>query len=71
MYDSTILEKEQIEKIDFGSNNIYLAGDCGAYKDRFPYSKTIYKNNIFICSGIGSEWANHVINLNSLEPIFF
>ena len=43
MYDPTILEKEQIEKIDFGSNNIYLAGDCGAYKDRFPYSKTIYK----------------------------
>ena len=71
MYASTILEKKQIEKIDFGSNNIYLAGDCGAYKDRFSYSKTFYKNNIFICSGIGSVWANHVIDLRTLEPVFF
>ena len=71
MYGSTILEKKEIEKINFGNNNIYLAGDCGAYKDKFSYSKTFYKNNIFICSGIGSEWANHVVDLRSLEPIFF
>ena len=23
------------------------------------------------CSGIGSGWANNVVNLNTLEPIFF
>ena len=70
MYSSTILEKEQIEKIDFGNNNIYLSGDCGAYKNQFSYSKTFYKDNIFICSGIGSEWANNVIDLRTLKPIF-
>lgn len=71
MYSSTILEKEQIEMINFGKNNIYLAGDCGAFKNQFTYSKTIYKGNTFICSGIGSEWANNVIDLKTLNPIFF
>jgi len=71
MYQSKILERNEIKKINFGKNNIYLAGDCGAYHDRFSYVKTYYKNNTFICSGIGSGWANNVINLNTLEPIFF
>ena len=71
MYGSEILEKDQIEKINFGKNNIYLAGDCGAFQGRFTYSKTVYEGNTFICSGIGSNWANNVVDLNTLEPIFF
>ena len=71
MYSSSILEKEQLEKINFGKNNIYISGDCGAFKKQFTYSKTIYKGNIFICSGIGSQWANNVVDLNTLNPVFF
>jgi len=71
MYQAKILDRKVIKKIKFGKNNIYLAGDCGAYKDRFSYVKTLYKNNTFICSGIGSGWADNVVNLNTLEPIFF
>ena len=71
MYESKILEYEDIKKINFGKKNIYLAGDCGAFEDKFPYVKTYYKDNTFICSGIGSGWANNVVNLSTLEPIFF
>ena len=71
MYQSKIIEHEEIKKINFGKKNIYLAGDCGAYENNFPYVKTYYKDNTFICSGIGSGWANNVVNLNTLEPIFF
>ncbi|MDC3004636.1 metallophosphoesterase [Candidatus Pelagibacter sp.] len=71
MYNSKIIERNEIKKINFGKDNIYLAGDCGAFKDRFSYAKTIFKSNTFICSGIGSGWANNVVNLNTLEPIFF
>ena len=71
MYSSSILEKEQLEKIDFGKNNLYISGDCGAFNKQFTYSKTSYKDNIFICSGIGSQWANNVVDLNTLNPVFF
>jgi len=71
MYESKILERGEIKKINFGNNNVYIAGDCGAYEDRFSYVKSYYNNNTFICSGIGSGWANNVIDLNTLEPIFF
>ena len=71
MYKSKIIERDEIKKINFGKDNIYLAGDCGAYKNKFSYAKTFFKSNTFICSGIGSGWANNVINLNTLEPIFF
>ena len=70
MYSSSILEKEQLEKIDFGKNNLYISGDCGAFNKQFTYSKTSYKDNIFICSGIGSQWANNVVDLNTLNPVF-
>lgn len=71
MYSSEILEKEQLEKINYGKDNIYLSGDCGAFENQFTYSKTFYKDNIFICSGIGSKWANNVVDLKTLNPIFF
>tara|TARA_B100001093_G_C26787469_1_gene997339 strand:- start:544 stop:1422 length:879 start_codon:yes stop_codon:yes gene_type:complete len=71
MYSSIILEKKQIEDINFGNNNVYLAGDCGAFQGQFTYSKTLFKGNTFICSGIGSKWANNVVNLKTLNPIFF
>ena len=71
MYGSKIMEHDTIAKTDFGKKNTYLAGDCGAFKNNFSYVKTYYKDNIFICSGIGSGWANNVVNLNTLEPIFF
>ena len=71
-----ILQKKSPIDLDytyviFGKNNIYLAGDCGAFQGRFTYSKTVYEGNTFICSGIGSNWANNVVDLNTLEPIFF
>jgi len=71
MYSSNILEKKQLEKINFGKNNIYLAGDCGAFQNQFTYSKTFFNGNTFICSGIGSRWANNVVDLKTLNPIFF
>ena len=71
MYSSEILEKEQLEKINYGKDNIYISGDCGAFENQFTYSKTFYKDNIFICSGIGSKWANNVVDLKTLNPIFF
>jgi len=71
MYSSIILEKTEIEKINFGNNNVYLAGDCGAFQNQFTFSKTLYKGNTFICSGIGSKWANNVVDLKTLNPIFF
>jgi len=57
--------------INFGKNNVYLAGDCGAFSKNFPFASTIYKENTFICSGLGTKWANHVVDLNNYQPIFF
>jgi len=71
MYSSVILEKKEIEKINFGKNNVYLAGDCGAFQGQFTFSKTFFDGNTFICSGIGSKWANNVVDLKTLNPIFF
>ena len=71
MYGAKILEHKEIKQINFGKKNIYLAGDCGAFEGNFPYVKSYFKDNTFICSGIGSGWGHNVVSLNSLEPIFF
>ena len=71
MYGAKILEYKDIKQINFGKKNIYLAGDCGAFDESFPYVKSYFKENTFICSGIGSGWGNNVVSLNTLEPIFF
>ena len=60
----------EINDLDFGKNNYFVSGDCGAYK--FGYS--FYMQNlkiIFCCTGLGSGWANNAYDIINNEPVFF
>ena len=60
-----------IKSTDFGKQNTFLAGDCGAYRFGYSYIETHYKSNKFICTGLGSGWADNVYDLEKKKPIFF
>ncbi len=60
-----------IEEVKLGKNNYFIAGDCGAYKLGYSYLYAEYKDNYFICTGLGSGWANNVFDILNKEPIFF
>ena len=54
----------------FGKGNKFISGDCGKYADKPPYVLAKYKNNYFLCTGLGQS-SNNFIILSTLEPIFF
>ena len=60
-----------INKTNFGKNNYLISGDCGAYKLGYSYLYAEFKSNYFICSGIGSGWANNIYDIKNKIPIFF
>mgnify|MGYP003706001039 CR=1 FL=1 len=55
---------------NFGKNNKFISGDCGKYSDKSPYVLAKYRNNFFLCTGLGQS-SNNLIILSTLEPIFF
>ena len=55
---------------NFGKGNKFISGDCGKYADKSPYVLASYKNNYFLCTGLGKS-SNNFIILSSLDPIFF
>ncbi len=66
------MKLSKIEHLDFGNNNVYLAGDCGAFAQNIPYIKTWYKNSIFVCSGIGNKIGHNIVIIDeNLSPVFF
>lgn len=54
----------------FGKDNKFISGDCGKYTDKSPYVLARYKNNYFLCTGLGQS-SNNFIILSSLDPMFF
>ena len=56
--------------INFGKNNKFISGDCGKYLDKSPYVLARYKNNYFLCTGLGKS-SNNFIIMPTLEPFFF
>ena len=55
---------------NFGKVNKFISGDCGKYSDKPPYILAKYKDNFFLCTGLGQS-SNNFIILSTLEPIFF
>jgi predicted phosphodiesterase len=60
-----------IKNLDFGKNNYFVSGDCGAYKFGYSFLHAEFNNNFFICTGLGSGWANNVYDIINNEPVFF
>ena len=60
-----------ISELNIGKNNYFISGDCGLKKFSYSYIWAKFKENYFICTGLGSGWSNNVFSMTEKKPIFF